>query len=186
MVEEVVAREGFGDDEVPDLLFINFKAIDHVSHIWSVNSPEMQDTLRWQDEALAGFVDFLDREVGEGRWVLVLTADHGAQYDPAVSGAFQVTPTQLASDLEAAFPSSNDRSVFQAVRPSQIYVNEDEMRAAGYTFEDIATFVLDYTKEQGASPTTTVPPDQLDDRVFSLALPIDLLRQLPCLPEAHG
>ncbi|HET9310983.1 MAG TPA: alkaline phosphatase family protein, partial [Actinomycetota bacterium] len=44
MVEEVIAREGFGDDEVPDLLYVNFKAIDHVSHIWSVNSPEMQDT----------------------------------------------------------------------------------------------------------------------------------------------
>ena len=66
MVEEVIAREGFGDDQVPDLLFVNFKAIDHVSHIWSVNSPEMQDTLAWQDEDLGRFVDFLDREVGHG------------------------------------------------------------------------------------------------------------------------
>ncbi|MEX2421176.1 MAG: alkaline phosphatase family protein, partial [Actinomycetota bacterium] len=49
MVEEVIARAGFGDDDVPDLLFVNFKAIDHVSHIWSANSPEMQDTLRRQD-----------------------------------------------------------------------------------------------------------------------------------------
>ena len=66
MIEEVIAREGFGADEVPDLLFINFKAIDHVSHIWSVNSPEMQDTLRRQDEALGRFVTFLDDQVGSG------------------------------------------------------------------------------------------------------------------------
>ncbi len=51
---------------MPDLLFVNFKAIDHVSHIWSVNSPEMQDTLAWQDEDLGRFVEFLDREVGHG------------------------------------------------------------------------------------------------------------------------
>ena len=185
MVEEVVAREGFGDDATPDLLFINSKAIDHISHIWSVNSPEMQDTLHWQDEDLGRFVEFLDREVGQGRWVLVVTADHGAQYDPKISGAFQVTPGQLQQDLEAAFPSSTDRSVFQAVRTSQIYVNEDAMRASGYTFEQIAQFVLDYTKEQGATDASTVPADQLDDRVFSAALPIDVLPRLECLPEAR-
>jgi hypothetical protein len=186
MVEAVVAREGFGADDVPDLLFVNFKAIDHVSHIWSVNSPEMADTLRRQDEDLGRFIGFLDETVGEGRWVLVLTADHGAQFDPEVSGAFQVTPGQLGQDLEAAFPSSTGQSVFQAVRTSQIYVNEPAMRASGYTFEDIAQFVLDYTKEQGAPDPSSVPADQLDDRVFAAAFPIDVLPRLRCLPEASS
>lgn len=186
MVEEVILREGFGEDEVPDLLFINYKAIDHVSHIWSVNSPEMQDTLRWQDEGLAELVDFLDSEVGQGNYVLVLTADHGAQFDPKVSGAFQVTPGQLEDDLNAAFPSSADGSVFLAVRTSQIYVNEDAMHVSGYSFEQIAQYILDYTKEQGASDPSTVPADQLEDRVFSAALPIRLLDRLKCLPEARG
>jgi hypothetical protein len=186
MVEEVIKREGFGRDDVPDLLFINSKAIDHVSHIWSVNSPEMQDTLRWQDRDLGAFVDFLNRRVGRGNYVLVLTADHGAQFDPKVSGAFQVTPGQLQADLEESFPSATQDPVFLAVRTSQIYLNEDAMRASGYTEAEIARFVLSYTKEQGAADPTTVPSDQLDDRVMSMALPIDLLDRLPCLPEARS
>ncbi|MGZ5353964.1 MAG: alkaline phosphatase family protein [Actinomycetota bacterium] len=186
MVEEVIAREGFGDDDVPDLLFVNFKAIDHVSHIWSVNSPEMQDTLRWQDRDLGRFVEFLDAEVGEGRWVLALTADHGAQFDPEVSGAFQVTPGQLEEDLVAAFPSSTDQPVFQAVRTSQIYVNETTMRASGYTFEEIARFVLAYTKQQGATDPSAVPADELDDPVFAAAIPIASLPALECRPEARA
>ena len=186
MVEEVIVREGFGQDDVPDLLFINSKAIDHVSHIWSVNSPEMQDTLRLQDQDLGEMVDFLNREVGEGNYVIVLTADHGAQFDPRVSGAFQVTPGQLETDLEAAFPSSTPESVFLAVRTSQIYLNEDAMRASGYAETEIAQFVLDYTKEQGAPDPTRVPGDQLDDTVMSMALPIGLLDGLNCLPEARG
>jgi hypothetical protein len=186
MIEEVVSREGFGADDVPDLLFINSKAIDHASHIWSVNSPEMQDMLRWQDEALGQFVRFLDDEVGRGRWAMVLTADHGAQFDPEVSGAFQVTPTQLEQDLNAAFPSSTNQSVFQAVRTSQIYLNESTMRASGYTFDQISRFVLEYTKEQGAPDPSAVPLDQREDRVFSAAFPIDMLPQLPCLPEARA
>jgi hypothetical protein len=186
MVTEVIDREGFGADDVPDLMFVNFKAIDHVSHIWSVNSPEMRDTLRAQDEDLGRFVRFLDESVGRGRWVLVLTADHGAQYDPRVSGAFQVTPGQLEQDLEEAFPSTTEGSVFQAVRTSQIYVNEPAMRASGFTFEDIARFLLEYTKAQGAPDPSVVPESERDERVFAAAFPIEVLPNLKCLPEARA
>jgi Type I phosphodiesterase / nucleotide pyrophosphatase len=186
MIEEVIVREGFGADQVPDLLFINFKAIDHVSHIWSVNSPEMQDTLRWQDAGLGRFVRFLDDQVGRGNYVLVLTADHGAQFDPEVSGAFQVTPGQLQEDLEGAFPAASGGSVFVAVRNSQIYLDEDEMRRSGYTVEQVAQFVLDYTKAQGASGgAADVPAAERDDLVFAAAIPSEILPSLECLPEAR-
>ena len=105
MVEEVIAREGFGDDPVPDLLFVNFKAIDHVSHIWSANSPEMQDTPAWQDEDLGG-----SSSSWTGRSVKAATCSCSppttAQFDPAASrtGAFQVTPTELERDLERGLP----------------------------------------------------------------------------------
>jgi hypothetical protein len=184
MVEEVIEREGFGDDDVPDLLFVNFKAIDHVSHTWSLNSPEMRDTLTWQDQELGHFVKFLDREVGEGRWALTLTADHGVQYDPKVSGAFQVSPRELQRDLVAAFPSSGRRPVFQAVRTSQVFVNEAAMEASGYTFEQIALFLHAYTKEQGAPDPAAVPPAERDDRVFSAAFPIDMMPGLECLQSS--
>lgn len=186
MVEEVISREGFGKDDVPDLLFINSKAIDHISHIFSVNSPEMQDTLSWQDEDLGRFVDFLDQEVGKGRYVLVVTADHGAQFDPAVSGAFQVTPTELGRDLNAAFPATGGGSVFQAVRSSQIYLNDDVLASSGYTSEEISKFLLDYTHAQGTpDDAPPPPPDEASDRVFSAAFPISLMQHLDCLPESR-
>lgn len=187
MVEEVIAREGFGADDVPDLLFINFKAIDHVSHIWSVNSPEMRDTLRFQDAALGAFVRFLDWQVGRGNYVLVLTADHGAQFDPEVSGAFQVTPRELQADLEAAFPSATSRSVFAAVRTSQVYLHERAMRASGYTVEGIARWLLAYTEGQGAPEGLgSLPEGRRDEPFFSAVIPTDLLPRLACLPEARS
>jgi hypothetical protein len=71
------------------------------------------------------------------------------------------------------------------VRTSQIYVNEDAMQTSGYTFEQIARFVLGYTKEQGAPDPSTVPANELDERVFAAAFPIDILSGLACLPEAR-
>jgi hypothetical protein len=44
--------------------------------------PRDVDTLSWQDEDLGRFVDFLNQQVGTGRYVLIVTADHGAQFDP--------------------------------------------------------------------------------------------------------
>ena len=188
MVEEVIAREGFGQDDVPDLLFINYKAIDHASHIWSVNSPEMEDMLRAQDHDLGELVGFLDEQVGQGNYVLVVTADHGAQFDPEVSGAFQVTPGQLQSDLLAAFPSElSGTPVIQAVRTSQIFLNEDAMSASGYTTQQVAQFVLDYTKGQGApGGSSGVPEAERDEKVFAAAIPSSMLDDLKCLPEARA
>ena len=57
VLTELIEREGFGADDVPDLLFVNFKMIDYISHVWTVNSPEMQDAVRAQDEQLEVLVD---------------------------------------------------------------------------------------------------------------------------------
>ena len=185
MVEEVIRREGFGTDDVPDLLFINYKIIDHISHLYSTNSPEMRDTLLAQDDGLKQLVDILDSEVGKGRWAMVLTADHGAQFDPSVSGAFQVTPGQLESDLAQAFPSHTGTPVVKAVRTSMIYVNEDSMRANGFTLVEISQFVLGYTQAQGSPTPGLVPESDRTDRVFAAVFPASILPDLKCLPQGN-
>ena len=71
-------------DDTPDLLYLNFKEIDYVGHVWSMNSPEMTDAVRYQDEALKRFVPFLDQQVGKGNWAMVITADHAAMPNPTL------------------------------------------------------------------------------------------------------
>ena len=44
-------------------------------------------------------MEFLNRTVGKGKWVLALTADHGTNIDPAVSGAFQIDTGSLENLL---------------------------------------------------------------------------------------
>jgi hypothetical protein len=186
LVEEVIKREGFGQDDTPDMLFVNYKIIDHISHIYSANSPEMRDTLKWQDAGLKELIGALNREVGKDRWVLVLTADHGAQLDPRVSGAFQITPGGIESDLNAAFPSETNQPVILAARTSMTYLNEAAMKASGYTAAQVSQFILDYTKGQAVPNPTALPESERDQTVFSAAFPAALLPHLKCLPEARA
>jgi type I phosphodiesterase/nucleotide pyrophosphatase len=180
MYADVIKREGFGRDDVTDMLFINSKIIDHISHLYSVNSIEMQDTLRWQDANLRPFIHLLNDVVGRGRWVMVLTADHGAQFDPAVSGAFQVTPQGITTDLQDAF----GKDAIQAVRTSQIFLRPEALDQAGSSVEDVAAFVLNYTKGQAVSDPSTLQPGEAQEKVFAAAFPSSVFDQpLSCLPE---
>ena len=70
LIEAVVEREGFGADDIPDLLFLNYKAIDTIGHSFGMSSVEMQDTVRYQDDALRQIKTFLDDQVGAGEWVI--------------------------------------------------------------------------------------------------------------------
>ena len=87
----MIKHEGFGEDDTPDLLYLNFKEIDYISHVWSMNSPEMNDAVRRAGRGAQAVRRVPEPQVGKGNWAMVLTADHGAMPDPAVSGGFQIS-----------------------------------------------------------------------------------------------
>jgi hypothetical protein len=185
VLETMIQREGFGADDVPDLLYVNYKMIDYISHVWTVNSPEMQDAVRAQDESLREFVRFLNEQVGKGQWAMVLTADHGSIPDPKVSGAFAIPSTPLVNGIDSTFDTDGDQTkIVELVQPTQIFLNLDELRQNGYTVDDVAEWIMGLTK--GDVSATTLPPDQADDPIFQAAFPSSIMKDLPCLPEARA
>ncbi len=185
VIRRVFEEEAFGRDEVPDLFFVNYKIIDHVSHVWSGSSPEMSDAIRWQDEGMQDLIDILNEIVGKREWVIVLTADHGAQLGYSETGAFPIPPQGLEADLNARFDDGDDAPAVLRVRTSQVYMNLDEMKDGGYTLDDVARYINDYTKEEAAQDPSTVPASERNDRVIAAAFPSESLPRLPCLPEAR-
>ena len=179
VVEELIDREGFGADDVPDLLFVNYKVTDYVAHTWGISSPEMRDSLVAQDAALRDLVDALDARVGAGRWALVLTADHGAAPSPSETGGTVISSARLTDAIENAFDTDgDDTSVVDLVQATEIYLNTDELAANGHDLDEVARFVAGLTAGEVAAPGQATPPDQ---RVFRAAYPSSVLADLPCL-----
>jgi Type I phosphodiesterase / nucleotide pyrophosphatase len=185
VVESVIHHEGFGKDSTPDLFYANFKEIDYISHVWSMNSPEMSDAVVYQDAALKRFVAFLDHEVGTGNWAMVLTADHGAMPDPNVSGGFQVSTGALGASIESRFDTDGDGvPVVDLVQPSNAMLNVQELEDNGSTLDDVATYVQGLTQADTAGGGVTPQPGHEQEQVFQAVFPTALLTRLPCLPEA--
>jgi len=186
LIETVIEREGFGADDVPDLLFLNYKAIDTIGHLFSADGIEMSDAVTVQDQTLERLVGFLNEQVGEGRWVMAVTADHGTQPDPETSGAFMIDINKLESGLAATFDDDDDVPLVQKVRPTQIWLNRAELAENGFTLEQVSRWFLDLTQEQTYKNQNLPEPGREGETVFAAALPSSILSGLPCLPEARA
>ena len=181
VVKSVIDREGFGADEVPDLLFTNFKHIDDVAHGAGMEGPEMAAAVRSADVALGELVAFLDQRVGRGEWVVLVTADHGLTPDPGRLGGLGMFPGTIGADVAAVFDDDGDRrEVVQAIRPTEMWVDVEELQENGFDLDQLARFMARYTR--GQYDEAFAAGEDADERVFSLAIPGPMLRTLPCLP----
>ena len=77
MARRALEAMQLGQDEHPDLLAISLSSCDAIGHSFGPYSWEVTDCLLRTDRALGHLLDLLDERVGPGRWVGVLTSDHG-------------------------------------------------------------------------------------------------------------
>ena len=78
LAQQAISAEQLGKDDVPDILAVSFSATDYVGHRFGPQSIEHQDTYLRLDKDIEELLKTLDAEVGQGNYVVFLTADHGA------------------------------------------------------------------------------------------------------------
>jgi hypothetical protein len=189
LLETLIEQEGFGDDEVTDLLFVNYKEIDDAGHNWNMLNPEMRSTLEYADKALRDLIRVLDRVVGKGEWVVTLTADHGQAPDPRAVGAWPIRMQVLTKDLAESFEMTEEEILLDE-RPVGLWVNRPGAAARGISYGEIANWLIDYRLEQNV-PQTEMLPEQYEDKarepVFAAAFPgEDLDRIWRCAQERRS
>lgn len=174
VLERLVASEGFGGDPVPDLLYVNFKTPDDAGHTWGLTSPETGDALEATDDALKRFVRFLNATVGRGRWVVMVTADHGQMPYPHESGGWAIAGYELFEDANAALDKTdNGIDLVEFVKSAGMYVRRDDLEPNGVTLKDIAEWAVDYRVEDNLKDGESIPAafrGEPGDHLFDAAL----------------
>jgi predicted AlkP superfamily pyrophosphatase or phosphodiesterase len=85
LARRAVTAEKLGSRDTPDLLCLSFSSNDAIGHCWGPDSQEMLDVTLRSDRTVRQLLTFLDKQVGKGKYVLVLTADHGVCPLPEVA-----------------------------------------------------------------------------------------------------
>ena len=82
LTREAVGSLSLGKRGHTDYLSLVLSSTDSIGHRYGPISLEQLDNLLRLDKELGEFFGFLDREVGEGRYTVALSADHGAAEVP--------------------------------------------------------------------------------------------------------
>lgn len=106
----LIREEQLGMDEAPDILVVSLGSVDYVGHDYGPFSQESLDSILRVDRQIAGFLDFLDQEIGLDEMLLVLTSDHGAVplSEESVrrgTASDRVSPAELTAHVESVLDS---------------------------------------------------------------------------------
>ncbi|MDQ4095761.1 MAG: alkaline phosphatase family protein [Actinomycetota bacterium] len=177
LLKTLVTEGGFGGDSVTDLLFVNYKQIDDVGHFYNMLSPEMEEIVRYTDRALADVLDLLDRRVGRGNWVLVLTADHGETPDLRSIRGWPIDQEILKQVVAERF-GVEPADLFLQARTMGFWLDEEFRNDHGITLEEVADVLIDLRARDMLAEGESVPEmysDRLDEPLFEAAFPGDRL-----------
>jgi arylsulfatase A-like enzyme len=121
---EAVRALRLGQGPVPHLLALSFSQTDAVGKMYGPLSREQLENLLHLDAVLGDLMTFLDRAVGDGRWVMAFTGDHGVltmpEYLTEQGGeGLRGTPEQLAS-LARTFDAFRQEEGYPAERADSL------------------------------------------------------------------
>lgn len=95
---EVIEQEQLGTDENTDMLCMSFSSTDYIGHQFGIHALETQDCYLRLDNELGAFLQYLDKKVGKGNYLVFLSADHGGAPTPSYTAKEQAIGGYWKSD----------------------------------------------------------------------------------------
>ena len=136
----MIEREPVGEDDVPDLILLNYKGADFVGHKHGPDSNELRVTLAEMDRHLAQILSALEAKVGIN-YLLAVTADHGMPPEPSSPDRRHLEPAIIDLLHEKFDPEAKQLITSFESENAQIFVDEDRLSYLGLTLRDLAHFL---------------------------------------------
>lgn len=154
MAKQAIESEKLGNGNVPDLLTISISSTDYIGHTFGPNSIETEDAYLRLDKDIADFLSYLDTKLGEGNYLLFLTADHAVAHIPAFlqqhnipAGTFSSADFRPALNKIILEKYKVDNAVI-FIRNNQVYLNNAEIELKGVNVSQIKNEVIKFLKQQ--------------------------------------
>jgi predicted AlkP superfamily pyrophosphatase or phosphodiesterase len=140
-----IESEGMGADNVTDLIAISLSSPDYIGHAFGPNSIEVEDTYIKLDQQLASFFEFLDKQVGKGKYIFFMTADHAVAHVPAFMTQHKMPSLSMKQNKRAELATKNKFSINRLVEADanyQIYLDRSSIDSAGADFNAVKAFFI--------------------------------------------
>ncbi|MBX2965739.1 MAG: alkaline phosphatase family protein [Cyclobacteriaceae bacterium] len=153
-----IDAEKLGADKWTDFLALSYSATDYAGHRVGPNAVELQDMYMRLDKNLADLFRKLDETVGDGNYLVFLSADHAVaevpQYlidskTPAGNLRFSQLTAGLTDFLNSYFP---DKQIIKTVSNDQVFLNHEafstDPRTGGVDMMIATELISNYLMQQ--------------------------------------
>ena len=155
MAIAALRNERLGLGEVTDMLCVSYSQTDVIGHKYSTRGTHTDDAYLQLDLDLGRLLKALDDQVGEGNYLLFLTADHGAAHNWRYMQEHRLPagPWKSGEMKERVYEAlENDmgdgRGCIADVLDYRIYLDWDSIRQRGLITANMEQKVLDVVKHE--------------------------------------
>lgn len=127
--EKMIKNEKIGMNGSTDMICVSLSSTDYIGHRFGPNSLEVEDTYLRLDKDIEHFLNYLDATVGNGNYLLFLSADHGAPQSPGFLKENKIPAGSLnSSSLKNALNQYCDsifavKDLVKAIIEYQVYLD---------------------------------------------------------------
>jgi hypothetical protein len=158
-------REPIDRGDVTALLYMSMKPTDYAAHRWGLESLEARETLRAQDACVGTLIQKLNARVGEGNYVVTITADHGMMPMPEVTGGHRLSLRTVLEMIDKKFGAK----ISLGGGFINLWFDQAKMKEIGVTNQDIAAYLRSLTAGEYYGPREKWPAYlayRPDERLF--------------------
>ncbi|RLA38219.1 MAG: hypothetical protein DRR06_20950 [Gammaproteobacteria bacterium] len=167
----LIEAEQIGQDEVSDYLSISFSGVDAVNHFFGPSSLENEDVVLQLDRTLADLFQFIDKQVGLDKTLIVFSADHGMAEMPEYATELGYDAGRIYGDEVLAMARKISGAVFGSeglvkdfFRP-YLYLDGNAVSAKKLNRQNVATAIAEELARKpgigGAIPSSGILLGQL-------------------------
>lgn len=154
-----------------DFLAINIASTDYAGHKFGPNSIEVEDVYLRLDRDLAAFFKMLDAKVGKGKYLVFLTADHGAAHAEGYMETNKMATGFFGEEFEKTLNSKlkekfGEDKMIWGIDNYQVYLNQNLIKEKNLDADEIKGEVIKILK---ADPTVLYVVDL--DEVAEASIP---------------
>lgn len=173
MARACIAGEHLGQEGETDFLAISLSATDYLGHNVGINAVEIEDMYLRLDRQIGAFLQYLDKHVGHGEYLLFFSADHGAAHNGRFlvdhkipSGKFPSSRLIYQTAHRALRSVYGHDSLLLGITNYQLYLDHARIAAHGLSLAAVRQTLVDslymldginYVVDQANARTAPIP-----------------------------
>lgn len=168
IAKAAIEGEHLGEGEDTDFLAMSHSATDYVGHRYGTFAVETEDTYLRLDRDLADFLSYLDKKVGEGEYIFILTADHAAAHNLTFNKDHKIPGEALRSDIARQIIDSvvnktlgANARVIRAYFNYQVFFNDARIDSLGINRSALQRTICQALKDKLPGVAYAIPADEV-------------------------